>query len=444
MWIYVPKGFCPSAPELGDSSKASGWRSEMLALSAALNTKHTPATSWLRAWKKALWIQRLFGRIYDPLWAALGVVQWTESWGGTPVNPLVTPASASGPRTPGTSGHKSPVSSTKSSPAGASSKTSADISPSDSTLSGETFEAVVTALKQDYSVRKKWAQAIAARGSSSSQWPTARAEDSESAGNHPGATDSLTGAVGTWPTATKQDAESSGRHTTDPEKLMHPGTTLTDKVRQWQTPATDAFRCRGGDRKGEMGLDQQARMWATPRTVTGGGESADRKKELGRKNSGGGDLQAQVENWPTPRANDAEKNGNVSRDKRNGLVGKVVVWPTPASRDAKGANSLLHCEEIGTGRKHMDQLPNFVAHSPSSPQVRVTSVSGIELSPTDRPTVLRRRLNPAFVCWLMGWPWWWTNPVHNSSGQQATASYLFKLRMHLASLLARWESFSRR
>ena len=45
----------------------------------------------------------------------------------------------------------------------------------------------------------------------------------------------------------------------------------------WQTPATDSFRSRGGDRKDEMGLDQQARIaWPTPaardyRSETGGG-----------------------------------------------------------------------------------------------------------------------------------------------------------------------------
>lgn len=54
------------------------------------------------------------------------------------------------------------------------------------------------------------------------QWPTPRSEDSESAGNHPGATDSLTGASSLW-----------------------------------QTPASDSFRSRGGDRKDEQGLDQQ-------------------------------------------------------------------------------------------------------------------------------------------------------------------------------------------
>lgn len=36
-------------------------------------------------------------------------------------------------------------------------------------------------------------------------------------------------------------------------------------------------------------------------------------------------------------------------------------WPTPATRDHKGANSADHLEN-GTGRLHLDQLPNFVAH----------------------------------------------------------------------------------
>jgi len=63
-------------------------------------------------------------------------------------------------------------------------------------------------------------------------------------------------------------------------------------------------------------------------------------------------------------------------------------WPTPAARDYKGANSLEHCEVNGTGRKHMDQLPNAVVHRDTA------EPSG--------------QLNPAWVEWLMGWPIGWT------------------------------------
>ena len=39
---------------------------------------------------------------------------------------------------------------------------------------------------------------------------------------------------------------------------------LSMQADQWQTPASDSFRSRGGDRKDEMGLDQQARTWPGP------------------------------------------------------------------------------------------------------------------------------------------------------------------------------------
>lgn len=38
---------------------------------------------------------------------------------------------------------------------------------------------------------------------------------------------------------------------------------LQDQTSVWQTPGTDSFRSRGGDRKDEMGLDQQARFFPT-------------------------------------------------------------------------------------------------------------------------------------------------------------------------------------
>lgn len=83
--------------------------------------------------------------------------------------------------------------------------------------------------------------------SESSSWPTIRAEDAESCGQHPGATDSL---------------------------------------------------------------NKTAELWSTPRTITGGGESAERKQELGRTEAGGGDLQSQSEAWPTPGANDHKGSAN--------------------------------------------------------------------------------------------------------------------------------------
>jgi hypothetical protein len=156
-------------------------------------------------------------------------------------------------------------------------------------------------------------------------WPKPRGEDSESCGNHPGATDSLTGA---------------------------------------------------------------ARQWATPRTITGGGESSERKKELGREESGGGDLQSQVTDWPTPKARDwksAEGNQGMERnDPDLNVIASRYFHPDPA-----------------------------------------TSTPGAESSESGQTS--RRRLNPAFVEWLMGLPHGWTDyaPV-------AMASWRSKARRRLS------------
>ena len=101
--------------------------------------------------------------------------------------------------------------------------------------------------------------------------------------------------------------------------------------------------------------------------------------------------------WPTPRCQmirpvqireDIEK-GHKGNLEEVVALAEQNMWPTPAARDYKGANSLEHCEVNGTGRKHMDQLPNAVAHG-------------------DKPEP-SGALNPTWVEWLMGWPIGWTS-----------------------------------
>jgi hypothetical protein len=163
-------------------------------------------------------------------------------------------------------------------------------------------------------------------------WPTPRGEDAECCGNHPDANDSLTGATSKWHTPRANDAEKRGDidmndarngiagqsilwstphahnaqgtpgsgtterggrhrdlareamdHTQNPDRggqacRMTEGgglRKLEDQAEFWQTPGTDSFRSRGGERKDEMGLDQQARTWGTPTSrdwKDGGGE----------------------------------------------------------------------------------------------------------------------------------------------------------------------------
>lgn len=201
-------------------------------------------------------------------------------------------------------------------------------------------------------------------------WPTPRSEDSECAGNHPGAVDSLTGATTLWRSPAAQDPGiKPERLTGEPGARMYDKETgrlaqygITQQAEMWQTPATDSLRSRGGDRKDEMGLDQQARaMWGTP----------------------------------------------TSRDHKDGDVTGIDV-PT---------NGLL-------GR----EVCHFSLPAPPTPQPGETS------SPSGPGS--RRRLNPAFVCWLMGWPWWWTQPVPISFARAEMESWRSRARSRLRSLLA--------
>lgn len=85
----------------------------------------------------------------------------------------------------------------------------------------------------------------------------------------------------------------------------------------------------------------------------------------------------------------------------------------------------------------MDQLANFVVHSESSPQARIAPTGSKFLS--DTPTS-PRRLNPAFAAWLMGIPWWWTNPGVTSCAQSEMALYRSRLQSRLSRLCGEPES----
>ena len=105
-------------------------------------------------------------------------------------------------------------------------------------------------------------------------WPTPRSEDSESAGNHPGATDSLTGATEMWPTPQAHNAQGQ------------PGAGLTendgrhrDLVREssmWSTPQEQDHK-QNGDRPSShavMLIQQVRRFPQAPETESDGQPSS--------------------------------------------------------------------------------------------------------------------------------------------------------------------------
>ena len=97
-------------------------------------------------------------------------------------------------------------------------------------------------------------------------------------------------------------------------------------------------------------------------------------------------------------------------------------WPTPTSTDQKGSGAAGYSTESG---RHSGTTLTDAVRFHSHP-VPVIEKHGEPLSPTRR--ILRRRLNQMFVCWLMGWPTWWTYPEPISFAAAAMASWRSRLR----------------
>jgi hypothetical protein len=222
----------------------------------------------------------------------------------------------------------------------------------------------------------------------SSFWPSTRAEDAESCGNHPASShsgDSLTGVTRNWLTPHGFSAGNG------PD-----GNEFSTQVRLWQTPASDSFRSRGGDRVDEMGLDQQARTF-----------------------------------WPTPLSHDCEsprppEQIAAMRERTGAGISNLneyaSTWPTTGANDHKGS------AKEGQRRGQLDEAAEPIFSRPG-PQIP----DGQPSSPESRGS--RRRLNPAFAAWLMGMPWWWTSIGPISSAQSGMESWRCRLRSRLLFLL---------
>ena len=365
----------------------------MLAQCVTSNGKHTPARSWSTSWKRNAWMKRLSTLTLPRSTVSLGVESWISSLRACRASPTALPESGRGTPT-------SEATAMATDQSRAPSESSMKCDPPWSTLkmcqlgllpesdgfsqSGSDYAEWVMRCKTRSLLLR---QALERRtsGSAFSLWPSTRSEDAESCGNHPGAVN-------------------------------------------WQAPATDSFRSRGGDRKDEMGLDQQSRFWTTPQahdiTERGSGQ-------IPTAAAGNACLARDARTWATPKT--ISGGANSKRDERGAggpdLQEMVNSWPTPAARDHKGANSEEHATLTGGGRKHMGQLANFVEFSPPA-----QAIADGQKSSSDTPGS-RRRLNPAFAAWLMGIPWWWTSPGQINCAQSAMEQYRSASRQQLSSLL---------
>jgi hypothetical protein len=203
--------------------------------------------------------------------------------------------------------------------------------------------------------------------------------------------------------------------------------------------------------------------------------------------------------WTTPRASDGEKGGPGQTFGAGGvpLAAQTGQWASPAPRDHKGGCPGPRGPGTGVQAQRKDQLDrqaegvwatpgaNIGSEAPSLRPSRLATGRKTEYlgrqvamltqdSPRPAPTMRRaggrcwlrrltwrlrcrgwiawrlpgwvrsclsrrsRRLNPAFVGWLMGWPYLWTNPGPINSDYLATVytHWLAHMRSALFGLLS--------
>lgn len=216
------------------------------------------------------------------------------------------------------------------------------------------------------------------------------------------------------------------------------GPNIREQATNWATPDANASeRTNRSDSAGAAirpTLALAAAQWSTP-NVPNGGRSVSAevvasrgKTENGKRQVG---LESEVKHWATPRASMAKNGSDSGSAKRQeqgvnlGLKDQASSWATPTARDHKdGATTLDNVEVNGLLGRQVLATSLHPVHS---------TIDGRELSPTAR--TLRRRLNPAFTCWLMGWPIWWTNPAVTNCVKPETELWRSKLQQHLSFLL---------
>ena len=441
-WCYLPETDCHSAQE----PEALIWASCLQSLSStpdALSSgKNTPVKFSSQRRKPDTYNQPQSGMTSLLSTPDRSPEPSTLSSLDTPVSRSAKLDSAKGKTTKDTSGQTSSGSSKSSGQIsdGAFSRTLPDISPLASKPWCVPYDQWVSGLRLAHSQRLKLAQRM--KGSESLSWPTAKAvtggANSKRKERGAGGPD-LQAATENWPTPMAGTPAQNGNSAAGNSDFSRKAEELAAQV-LWKTPdvpsggrsmpkGTSLTGRKPDGSKAQVGLQNQVTLWKTPSAQEPGVAHRELVNADGTPWSGG------------QRAYDAE----TGRLVQTGLPQMVdALWPTPAMRDHKGENSADHLEN-GTGRKHLDQLPNYVAHSFSLPP-QATPTHGAPRSTArgtwrqlyryvrsthGRATARRlacsgkARLNPLFVEWLMGWP-----PGHTLCDCSETALCLCKQPTH--------------
>ncbi|AIO67220.1 putative cytosine-specific methyltransferase [Burkholderia oklahomensis] len=456
VWLFIPSSFVLAS---ACSGKASGPHSSILESDiepfATWSAKPLLPRNLSRLWKREPLIRRLSGLTYSLSMAQRGADEWIaslpDSRAKTYPLPDVVPVSTEGAQVSFSASSISPTLAVRGSsfwrtsqesllpPPPLWTKRKASSLSARPPASWENWPTAAGMRSGCIYVRPMLAGAISVSAGSASHggWATPDCNTSSYSNGEFG--QNIRQQAMTWATPDANAMERTNR-SSSPNAAERP--TLALAARAWPTSrGTDGTK--GGpnqrDSSGDPMLPSMAAQWSTPNVPSGGrsvsaevvatrGKTANGKRQVG--------LESETRHWATPRASMATNgsdSGSASRQVQGanpGLKDQVSQWATPTSsensnRTTKSAPS--------HGNGHGMVLAGQAADFSTSLRPVQSMIDGRELSPTDR--TLRRRLNPAFACWLMGWPTWWTNPGITNSVRSEMVSYRSKLRSQLSLLL---------
>ncbi len=494
MWLLVPYTESDSAAELSASSLDLKLLCPSIEHCAVWNGKRRSLAEWRRAFKKDRSLHYLSGLTLPPSAATHGAEEFISLAPVSRASRFRLPGSGKEPPTTAGSGLISPESLEKSDRNSAFSKTSpacSEIPIATLTPSGtwETPQQMLSGDFQPYSgtwpasgsmrtgsvyERPTWEPATAENGFSF--WPTATAsEGSNLNSNQVNGPTSLREAADQWRTPDAPSSSSGPRNRQGSIGHGHQ-TTIGEQAEHWATP--DAGVRRGFNKSPSPGaslrplISKQTEQWATP-NVPNGGRVLSPEEVLSRGATDRGKRQVGLEmetqywepdQWATPAERDyrapnslpdAERGrgkkgpqlgnqasfwktpfgqGNVDKSGKPGGAGdgefskQATNWATPRAEDSESCGNHPGAQDSLTGQTFLwapsgsDSSPAEIAAEPTPPGCALPSH--------------KRKLNPFFETWLMGWNLFWLTSVPRPSGRSAMASYLSRQRSALSSLLA--------
>jgi hypothetical protein len=266
MWLYLP--ISVSSQERADSILPSDSLLQRLAASAMWRSSFRQSASWLRAWKTVPWIGRLCGVTYEPSRQDSIVAEWLAQFSVSPARICLSQESKRALKAEPEAGFSSmPCESfARLDASGSFLRTSRQCSlfPQDIPYSENLPKA--GSMRNGFLYEQPtWERPTAE--SACSSWPTARAEDSECCGNHPGAVDSLGGAAKVWPTPDTinrvRDDETLAKCAEFRKRNANQNTVplyLAEVAQQWPTPDANTSTYSNGH-NGFMNIREAAATW---------------------------------------------------------------------------------------------------------------------------------------------------------------------------------------